>query len=200
MWEPCPKEPWPPTKTKVAGGAEDGAVAVGAGAAIGAGATAETVGIVVAPPQTRTKSARKCANRKTSPVPPVARLPRVAEGIAQAGEIEHHAADRAAKAHSVAVVAAVDLPVRWVDREEKVLSAAGVAVAALLVRWVALVPAQVVKAPSAAAAAGAHAVTGEDPAARPQVRLARQMVANNTDDQFNQTEGARFMANRAPSV
>lgn len=200
MWEPCPKEPWPPTKTKVAGGAEDGAVAVGAGAAIGAGATAETVGIVVAPPRTRTKSARKCANRKTSPVPPVARLPRVAEGIAQAGEIEHHAADRAAKAHSVAVVAAVDLPVRWVDREEKVLSAAGVVVAALLVRWVALVPAQVAKAPSAAAAAGAHAVTGEDPAARPQVRLARQMVADNTGDQFNQTEGARFMANRAPSV
>ena len=98
--------------------------------------------------------------------------------IAQAGEIEHHAADRAAKAHSVAVVAAVDLPVRWV----------------------ALVPARVAKAPSAAAAAGAHAVTGEDPAARPQVRLARQMVANNTGDQFNRTEGARFMANRAPSV
>lgn len=199
MWEPYPKEPWPPTKTKVAGGAEDGAVAVGAGAAIGAGATAETVGIAVAPPQTRTKSARKCANRRKNPVP-VARPPRAGKVIAQAGEIEHHAADRAAKAHSVAVVAAVDLPVRWVDREEKVLSAAGVAVAALLVRWVALVPAQVVKAPSAAAAAGAHAVTGEDPAARPQVRLARQMVANNTGDQFNRTEGARFMANRAPSV
>lgn len=196
MWERCPREPWPPTKTKVAGGAEDGAVAVGAGAAIGAGATAETV---VAPPQTRTKNARKFANRRKNPVP-VARPPRAGKVIAQAGEIEHHAADRAAKAHSVAVVAAVDLPVRWVDREEKVLSAAGVAVAALLVRWVALVPAQVVKAPSAAAAAGAHAVTGEAPAARPQVRLARQMVANNTGDQFNQTEGARFTMNRAPSV
>jgi len=176
-----------------------GGGAVGAGAAIGAGATAEIVGIVVAPPQTRTKSARKCANRRKNPVP-VARPPRAGKVIAQAGEIEHHAADRAAKAHSVAVVAAVDLPVRWVDREEKVLSAAGVAVAALLVRWVALVPARVAKAPSAAAAAGAHAVTGEDPSARPQVRLARQMVANNTGDQFNQTEGARFMANRAPSV